>query len=84
MTLKQLWKMANGKAKQKRLESVHLICLAFNDGMDTQRFLETGIVSQSNVGKPLELTPEQELEVAAEVARIRMENPELPTVPVFR
>lgn len=84
MTLRQLWKMANGKAKQKRLESVHLICLAFNDGMDTQRFLETGIVAQSNVGKPLELTPEQEAEVAAEVERIRAANPDLPQVPVIR
>ena len=84
MTLRQLWRMANGRAKQTRLESLQLICLAFNDGLDTKRFLETGAVTESCVGKPIELTPEEEAAVQAEIEKIRRENPELPAVPVIR
>lgn len=76
--------MANGKAKQTRLEALHLICLAFNDKMDRQKFLETGRVTESCAGKPIELSPEMEAAVQVEVERIRKENPELPTVPVIR
>lgn len=76
--------MANGRAKQTRLESLQLVCLAFNDSMDTQRFLDTGIIAESCVGKPLELSPEMEARVQEEIKRIREANPDLPTVPVIR
>jgi hypothetical protein len=84
MTLRQLWRMANGRAKQSRWESLQLVCLAFNEGLDTRRFLETGIIQESCVGKPIQLTAEEEAEVKAEIDRIRRENPELPAVPVIR
>jgi hypothetical protein len=73
--------MACGKAKQKRIESLQLVCLAFNDSLDTQKFLETGQMAESCVGKPLELPPELEAKVQAEIERIRRENPELPQYP---
>jgi hypothetical protein len=78
MTLRQLWRMACGAMKQKRIESLQLICLAFNDSMDTQKFLDFGLVVESNVGKPLVLSPELEAKVQAEIDRIRRENPNLP------
>jgi len=70
--------MADGKAKQKRIESLHLICLAFNDGLDVPLFLRTGRVTESCVGKPVVLSPELEAKVQDEIERIRRENPELP------
>ncbi len=76
--------MVNGRAKQQRIESLQLVCLAFNDTMDTQRFLDTGIITESCVGKPLELSPEMEAKVQEEIERIRAENPQLPQTPVIR
>jgi len=76
--------MANGRAKQTRLESLHLICLAFNTSLDTERFLETGIVSESCAGKPLELSPEMESAVQEEVERIRRDNPDIPQAVVIK
>ena len=76
--------MANGRAKQTRIEALNLIVLAFHDGLDTRRFLETGMIAESNVGKPIQLTPEEEAAVQAEIDRIRKENPDLPTIPVIR
>lgn len=84
LTLRQLWRMAAGKQKQDRWNSFHLICLAFNDSLDTQRFLETGIMIESPAGKPIELSPELEAKVQEEVNRIRRENPDLPTIPILR
>lgn len=84
LTLRQLWRMANGRAKQNRLESLQLVCLAFNEGLDAKRFLEQGIIEESCVGKPLELSPEMEAQVQIEIERIRRENPDLPQIPVFR
>jgi hypothetical protein len=84
MTLRQLWRMACGAMKQKRLESLQLVCLAFNDSVDTQKFLDCGVVAESNIGKPLTLSPELEAKVQAEIERIRRENPDLPPVAAIR
>lgn len=84
LTLRQLWKMANGKMRQTRIESMQLICLAFNNTIDTAKFLETGSMLESDVGKPLELSPELEAQVQQEIERIRAENPNLPSVPTVK
>jgi hypothetical protein len=78
LTLRQLWRMASGAMKQRRLEALHIVCLAFNGSLDTQKFLEFGTVEESNVGKPLVLSPELEAKVQEEIERIRRENPDLP------
>lgn len=70
--------MGNGLAKQRRVESLHLIALAFNGDLDIAKFLQTGQLAETCVGKPLELDPELEAKVQAEVDRIRRENPNLP------
>ena len=76
--------MANGRAKQARRESLDLVRIAFNGSLDVLRFLETGSVVESCVGKPLELSPEMESAVQDEIEKIRRENPELPQVPVIK
>lgn len=84
MTLRQLWRMANGRMKQQRMESLQLVCLAFNNDLDSTRFLETGQMAETTVGKPIRLRPELEEQVQAEVARIRKENPHLPQIAAIR
>ena len=84
MTLRQLWRMANGRAKQSRREAFDLVRIAFNDSLDVLTFLNTGSVVESCVGKPLELSPEMESAVQAEVEKIRRENPNLPQVLAIR
>lgn len=78
LTLRQLWRMASGAMKQRRLDALHIVCLAFNNSLDTQKFLEYGSVEETNVGKPLVLSPELEAKVQEEIQRIRLENPDLP------
>jgi hypothetical protein len=78
LTLRQLWRMASGIARQRRIETMHLICVAFNDSLDIRRFLQTGQIEESSVGKPLKLSDELEEQVQAEIERIRRENPNLP------
>lgn len=70
--------MANGVAKQRRIETMHLIHVAFNDSLDVPRFLQTGQIEESSIGKPLKLSDELEEQVQAEIDRIRRENPNLP------
>lgn len=84
LTLRQLWRMACGAMKQRRLDALQLVCLAFNDGMDVRKFLLTGQLTESNVGKPLVLSPEMEAKVQEEIDRIRRENPNLPQYPTVR
>lgn len=76
--------MANGRSKQKRIESLQLIMLAFNDGLDASKFIQTGQLAESCVGKPLELSDELEHRIAEEIERTRRENPDLPSVSAIR
>lgn len=76
--------MANGKAKQKRVESLQLIALAFHDGLDAGKFIETGQLLESCVGKPLELSDELEYRIAEEIERTRRENPDLPQIAAIK
>lgn len=57
---------------------MQLVCLAFNNDMDTMQFLETGAITDSCVGKPIVQAPEYEAQLAEEIERIRRENPNLP------
>jgi len=84
LTLRQLWRMANGRAKQKRIESLQLIMLAFNDSLDASKFIETGQLLESCVGKPLELSDELEHRIAEEIERTRRENPDLPQIAAIK
>jgi hypothetical protein len=80
LTLRQLWRMQNGVAKQRRIETMQLVCVAFNESLDVAKFLHTGIVEESSVGKPLQLPDELEAKVQAEIEKIRRENPNLPKI----
>jgi hypothetical protein len=83
LTLKQLWRMACGATKQRRLDALHIVFLAFNNSLDTEKFLKFGMVEESNVGKPLVLSPELEAKVQEEIEKIRKENPGLPKPQAF-
>lgn len=72
--------MACGLARQRRTEIVQLVCVAFNDSIDVMKFLQTGTIEESLVGKPLRLSDELEEQVQAEIERIRRENPSLPSL----
>ena len=52
--------------------------LEYGEQIDTQKFLATGELTESNVGKPLELSPELEAKVQEEIKKIRQANPNLP------
>ena len=78
LTLRQLWRMAIGAMKQKRLDALHIVCLAFNSSLDTRKFLEFGIVEESQIGKPFVLRPDLEAKAQEEIEKIRRENPNLP------
>jgi hypothetical protein len=80
LTLRQLWRMQNGLARQRRIETMQLVCVAFNDSLDVSRFLQTGTIEESDVGKPLRLSDELEAQVQIEIEKIRRENPELPRI----
>jgi hypothetical protein len=84
LTLRQLWRMANGRSKQKRVEALQLIMLAFNDGLDASKFIETGQLLESCVGKPLQLSDELEHRIAEEIERTRRENPDLPQIAAIK
>jgi hypothetical protein len=78
LTLRQLWRMAIGEIRQRRWDAWSAMQIQYNDDMDHQKFLETGSLVESCVGKPLVLSPENEAKVQAEIDRIRRENPNLP------
>jgi hypothetical protein len=74
--------MANGLARQRRIEILQLAYVAFNESLDTMKFLQTGAMEETSIGKPLKLSDELEEQVQAEIERIRRENPNLPTLAV--
>lgn len=79
LTLYQLWRMANGVTKQRRRECLELASLVWSLGsIDYESYLHYGEMVETGSGGPVQLTPEIQAKVDAEVARIRQENPGLP------
>jgi hypothetical protein len=78
LTLRQLFRMHNGLARQRRVEILQSVLLEYGERIDAEKFLATGEMKESNIGKPLELSPELEAKVQEEIDRIRQENPNLP------
>ena len=79
-TLRQLWRMFEGAAKTARRTALELSTLVWSLGsIDCEDFLHYGQMTETGKGGPVQLTPELHAKVEAEVARIRSENPSLPT-----
>lgn len=82
LTLRQLWRMAVGKIQQKRIEILELANMVWGaDGIDTEAYLFHGKMIPTGKGGPVQMSPELEAKVAAEVKRMRAENPSLPRAP---
>lgn len=82
LTLRSLYRMACAKTREARSRIVETLTIkASEEPIDINRYIEFGELAESIVGKPLELSPENEAKVQAEIERIRQENPGLPTIP---
>lgn len=78
LTLRQLFRMHNGLARQRRVEILQSVMIEYGERIDAEKFLATGEMKESNIGKPLQLSPENEAKVQAEIDRIRREETGLP------
>lgn len=82
-TLRELEKMAWGRYAQRRREMIEQSQLIWNlDGIDIERYVCFGQIESTGKGGPVQLNPELEAEVQAEVNRLRAENPNLPKLTI--
>lgn len=80
-TLRQLWMMANGKVSAGRRQNLELANLVWGlSDIDWEDYLLYGQMSATGKGGPVQVTPEQQARIDEEVAKIRRENPGLPTI----
>lgn len=79
LTLDQLWRMASGTQKNRRRENLELANLVWGLAeIDWQDYLLYGRMNASGLGGPVQVKPEVQERIDAEVERIRRENPNLP------
>lgn len=82
-TLRELEKMSWGRYSQRRREMFEQTQLIWNlDGIDVERYLYFGQLESTGKGGPVQLTPDLERKVQAEVDRLRAENPDLPQLTI--
>lgn len=80
-TLRQLWMMADGRARNRRLENLELGQVVWTIGQfDPEEYLIFGMINQSNQGNDVELTDEQHAEVRRKIEEIKAANPDHPTI----
>lgn len=70
LTFRQLWMMADGRARCRRIEVLEQAVLvwALNE-YDPIGYTEWGKMESNNVGKPVEYSPEMETAIRQEIAR---------------
>ena len=79
LTLNQLWRMASGAQKNRRRENLEIANLVWGlSEIDWQEYLLYGQMSSTGRGGPVEVRPDLQEKIDAEVERIRRENPNLP------
>lgn len=78
-SLKNYWRLACGRIKQRRSEMVELATLvwAFSD-IDVEQYIHYGSMESLNINGPVELPDDLEAKVQAEVERLRAADPHLP------
>jgi hypothetical protein len=80
-TLRQLWMMANGKVSAGRRQNLELANLVWGlSEIDWEVYLLYGEMAESGKGGPVQVKPELQEKIDAEIERIRRENPGLPTI----
>lgn len=78
-TLRQLWMMATGAERGHRKRNLELATLVWSlSEIDWQNYLLYGVMTQTGRGGPVQVSPEMQARIDAEVDRIRRENPNLP------
>lgn len=79
-TLNLLWRLAEGRAKSQRKQSLELAALVWSVAdIDWEEYLLHGEMSETGRGGPVQLDPELQARVDQEAERLRRENPSLPT-----
>ena len=79
-TLRQLWRMAEGVIKNGRRQALELATMVWSIGsIDAADYLHYGIVTETGRGGPVQLEPDLQAKVEAEVEKTRRENPGLPS-----
>ena len=80
-TLRQLWRMAIGRIKQRRFELYEQAILVWSAGdIDAEQYLHFGKLFATGKCGPVKMSPKLAAAVEAEADRIRNENPNLPNV----
>lgn len=80
-TLRQLWRLAAGRIKQRRFEMLEQAILVWSAGdIDAEKYLHFGQLVQTGKGGPVKMSPILAAKVDAEVERLRNENPNVPKV----
>lgn len=79
LTLNQLWRMAHGLEKQRRRSNLELANLVWGLAeLDWTEYLLYGRMASTGKGGPVQVKPEVQEKIDAEIERIRRENPSLP------
>ncbi len=80
MTLDQLWRMACGRIRQRRFEMVEQAMLVWiADDIDLEIYQLFGVMEATGKGGPVQVKPELQAKIDAEIERQRREDPTLPT-----
>lgn len=80
-TLNVLWRMAEGRVKNRRREQLELAALVWGVGeLDWESYLQFGEMTETGRGGPVQLEPEVQAKVDEEIERQRREDPGLPKV----
>lgn len=79
LTLRQLWRMVDGRNRQRRAELIEQSQLIWAmDQIDVEAYLEFGAFEASGKGGPVQVSPDVQARIDAEIERIQRENPGLP------
>jgi hypothetical protein len=79
LTLRQLWRMAHGAQKDSRRENLELANLVWGLAeIDWEDYLLYGRMGSTGKGGPVQVKPDVQEKIDAEIERIRRENPNLP------
>lgn len=79
LTLRRLWQMVEGRARQQRAEMVELASLVWGAGdIDLELYILRGQWSETGRGGPPILDPELQAKVDARIEEMRAADPSLP------
>jgi len=79
ITLRRLWMMACGRIRQQRIAMTEQAYLVWAMGdIDIESYTFFGQLTLTGVGGQMQVSPDMQAKIDAEVEKTRRENPELP------